>query len=212
MICNIDLFRVRIVTDRNDVLEGMINSYSPISGKVTLVQGEEKSQGSKLYTKLGTFTVINTSFIKSVKCLSKQKVDNAVGGKLDDKFKAMVNQPVFIPVASIGHSFRSGDPKVLARQENEFNRRRIFGNRKISVEGEAVFNQLYKLLPEGDVTFDKKDNIVIFGNHLIVMKPYRSGCCHIINGNGETEDQQLSYIRKVIKDIWDKLEGERKGG
>ncbi|KAF6008183.1 hypothetical protein HII13_003967 [Brettanomyces bruxellensis] len=197
MICNIDLFRVRIVTDRNDVLEGMINSYSPISGKVTLVQGEEKSQGSKLYTKLGTFT---------------QKVDNAVGGKLDDKFKAMVNQPVFIPVASIGHSFRSGDPKVLARQENEFNRRRIFGNRKISVEGEAVFNQLYKLLPEGDVTFDKKDNIVIFGNHLIVMKPYRSGCCHIINGNGETEDQQLSYIRKVIKDIWDKLEGERKGG
>lgn len=203
---------MKIVTDRNDILEGLINSYSLISGKLTLVQGEEALQGSKAYTTAGTFTVINTSFIKSVKRLSKQKVMSTIDGKVDDKFKAMINQPVCVPVASIGHSFRNGAPKTVARQENEFNRRRIFRNRKISVEGEAVFNQLYDLLPEGDVTFDNKDNIVIFGNHLIVMKPYRSSCCHIINGNGETEDQQLSYIRKVIKDIWDKLEGERKGG
>lgn len=155
---------------------------------------------------------MKSSFIKSVTALSKSKIAFPQGAKIDDKFRAMYNQPAKVPIPSIGENFRRGDSKASAHQELEFNRRRIFGDRHISVEGKAVFDQLYDLLPEGDVTFDNADNIRIFGNHLVVGKPYTPENCGILNGNGETEDQQLSYIRKVIKDIWNKLETERKGG
>ncbi|VEU20435.1 DEKNAAC101240 [Brettanomyces naardenensis] len=204
--------KVKIVTNADESIQGIIHSYNPHSGVVSLVSDDSAVSSGEGYSKNTEFRIVRASFIKSAQALNRQKTPLPSNVKVDEKFRNMYNKPATIPVSSIANNFRHGNPKAIQRQQLEFKRRRILGERKLSVEGEAVFNQLYNLLPEGDVTFDKDDSIVIFDNHLIVLKPYKSENCKILNGTGEEEDQQLSYIRKVIKDIWDRLETERKGG
>ncbi|QPG76725.1 hypothetical protein FOA43_004119 [Brettanomyces nanus] len=207
--------RVKITTYTDETFQGIIHSYNPQSGMISLVDDSSVAHNTG-YSKDTNFRVVKSTFVKSVQKLSSQKISLPVETSKTtnkvDKFRSMHNKPAVIPLASIADSFKHGVSKSIAKQELEFNRRRIFGQRKISIEGESVFNQLFNLLPEGNVTFDKNDNIAIFGNHLLVQKSYRSENCRILRGTGEEEEQQLSYIRKVIKDIWNKLETERKGG
>lgn len=190
--------KVDITTLDGESLQGLVYSVQGPNGVVTVVKS---NVGGKLDN--ADVEVIKHQFIKDVEFIGDQRfVIPAV--TVSESSKNTYKKPVVAPAA--GTSL-SGDHKG----ELEFNRRRIVGGRKLSAEGQAVFDQLYTLLPEGDVTFDSNDNILIFGNHLAVLKPYTAESIKVVGGGNE-DDQQLTYIRTVIKDIWDKLESERKGG
>ncbi|GMG40578.1 unnamed protein product [Ambrosiozyma monospora] len=197
--------RVKITTNLDSTVEGTIHSYNPHSGLLSIIVPLPDSSNV-------SFKVIKTSFIKQITSLTKQRPAFTNKLSINEKFQNFANKPVNVPVESISSNFNKGkNAKLITARENEFKLRKLLNTRKLSIEGETLFKSLYQLLPVGDVNLDKSDNIIVFENHLIISKPYNVNDCKLVNG-GNDDDQQLTYIKKVIKETWDKLESERKGG
>ncbi|KAG7811049.1 hypothetical protein KL921_002677 [Ogataea angusta] len=121
----------------------------------------------------------------------------------------MPRQPHPVPLNMLGHNYKVTNAHVVKKYQSQYVLNKTLADRKITPEGKEIFTSLFNLLPDGDVSLDKNDNIIVFDNHIVISKPYGTENCKMVSGN---DDQQLSYIKKIIKDVWTRLESERKGG
>ncbi|KAG7694907.1 hypothetical protein KL930_001230 [Ogataea haglerorum] len=121
----------------------------------------------------------------------------------------MPRKPQPVPLNMLGYNYKVTNAHLVKKYQSQYVLNKTLADRKITPEGREIFTSLFNLLPDGDVSLDKNDNIIVFDNHIVISKPYGADNCKIVSGNDE---QQLSYIKKIIKDAWARLESERKGG
>ncbi|KAH3668769.1 hypothetical protein OGAPHI_002524 [Ogataea philodendri] len=192
--------RVKLVTLDDNTIVGTVHSYTPNNGLLSLITE------SKTPTK-ENFVVIKNAFIKSIVSLSKPKESKS--GSVNEKFASDPRPPYPIPLNMLGHNYKVENSQTVRKLQSQYILASTLGGRKITTEGKEIFTSLFNLLPDGDVSMDKNDNIIVFDNHIVISKPYGVENCKTVSGHDE---QQLSYIRKIIKDVWRQLESNRKGG
>ncbi|ODV85059.1 hypothetical protein CANARDRAFT_28778 [[Candida] arabinofermentans NRRL YB-2248] len=203
--------KVKITTTSDAVITGVIHSYNPQTGLLSIIKNSPTSSSQSPSNK-SNFIIIKSNFIKQINSLTKQKPTNTAKTNMTEKFQNQSYTPQYIPTSLIGQNYKNENAKLIAKHENAFKLRKSLNGRKITNEGKEIFKSLFNLLPSGDVTFDSRDNIVVFDSHLLVAKPYGVDNCKVARGSGEDDNQQLAYIKKIVKDVWNRLESERKGG
>ncbi|OWB78383.1 hypothetical protein B5S32_g2577 [[Candida] boidinii] len=209
--------KVKITTNNNAIITGVIHSYNPNHGIISITDPEDFKK-----PKSTTLQILKTSFISDISFVNEQEAQTILNEKekeneksssaieINKKFENMLNKPSYVSIPAIGSNFQL----KLANNQQKFKLNKILNSHsKMSKEGKEIFKELFNLLPQGDVNLTSiNSEIVIFENHIRISSPYRPDDCRVVNGTGEEEDQQLEYITNVVKSIWEKLESQTKGG
>ncbi|CDK24278.1 unnamed protein product [Kuraishia capsulata CBS 1993] len=156
---------------------------------------------------------VKSSFIKSIAITNRKqssKVTTKNGPKQDPntRFGSFEFTPSLVNTSELNAKLRKSEPSYRRKFLLD---KALESRSHISKEGRAVFERLFKLLPEGAVKWSK-DDIVIFDDHLKISKPYRSSDCKLCNGKEDSTDSQMVYVRQIVAGEWISFDSERKGG
>lgn len=131
---------------------------------------------------------------------------------INEKFSSKINAPTFIPLDTLGSNIRKGS-KDITKQEIEFKLRKMYKGKKISDEGKKILKSLAEIFPINTLSVDGSNNITFQEMDIKIIRPYKSSDVKVVGGNGDNyEQQQLTYIKKIVDKAWEKMEQNQKGG
>lgn len=192
-----------------------MHSYSPHS-LLTLIVSQPPSasnsdtQSDTKYNKSANFIAIKVQYIKSIQAMEKDRSHGKMN--INEKFSSKINAPTFIPLDTLGSNIRKGS-KDITKQEIEFKLRKMYKGKKISDEGKKILKSLAEIFPINTLSVDGSNNITFQEMDIKIIRPYKSSDVKVVGGNGDNyEQQQLTYIKKIVDKAWEKMEQNQKGG
>lgn len=97
-------------------------------------------------------------------------------------------------------------PQIIKKNTENVELGRKTRNVKASKEGQAVFNAVYKTMP--NVTW-KGNNITVL-DEVTIFPPYRVD--NIQSDKEDDGESAMRLVKKIVDGVWIKMESERKGG
>ncbi|GME67250.1 unnamed protein product [[Candida] boidinii] len=156
--------KVKITTNNNATIIGIIHSYNPTHGIISITDPYDSKKPTST-----TLQIVKTSFISDITFVNKQETQTALNEKekeneksslptttatttatnvleINKKFENMLNKPSYVSIPAIGSNFQL----KLANNQQKFKLNKILNSHpKMSKEGKEIFKELFNLLPQG---------------------------------------------------------------
>ncbi|KAH3686350.1 hypothetical protein WICPIJ_002712 [Wickerhamomyces pijperi] len=177
-----DFIRVKVINTFDTEYTGTIYTYNATPGTLVL-----ETPGSNPTLKANNYKVIRTSHIKSLQVINNTTTAKSVSIQ---------------PIAT------SHIPKIIkANEENSLliNKTR---NSRVSKNGQFVFDTVYKRMPT--VRWGPNHSIIVL-DEVKIEEPYTSMAIKPLKG-AEVNDDLVELLKRIVDDVWHKIDNERKGG